>query len=282
MPTLTENQTQDPSTDPSTQTQDNQSQQSHPEAHWLDDYEAITAEDRKALQKYKTPEEALLGGVNAMRLIGKSVRLPDEKTSPQERAKFDQQIATYMGVPNQANDYKFERPTLPAGLPYDEDSEKWFRDTAHKAKLPQGAATALYNAWNERQIAAHQARFQEMQKAEEQLKREWAAEWEVKLGVPGDSKRIGTVKQAIMQISQNLGLDYNDEQGNPQSRLIDDLEFNRPAGCLGDKTTILKVFDWIYENCFAEGKTPPGAPVPGREGAFWPNFYAHPDTDKVQ
>lgn len=109
-------------------------------------------------------------------LEGKSknaVAVPGEGATEQQVRDF----YTKLGCPAKPEDYKFERPTLPDGMEYDAESEKFFRELAHKEGVSGKALNALYAAYNAQQVKA----FQQMQEAADKAKADAAtslkAEW---------------------------------------------------------------------------------------------------------
>lgn len=60
-----------------------------------------------------------------------------------------------IGRPDKADEYEFERPTLPSDLPYDEESEKNFRMWAHVNGLNKKQAKNLYDGYVKTQIERH-------------------------------------------------------------------------------------------------------------------------------
>lgn len=226
---------------------------------WLDQHDYLGDEDRETLSKYESQEDALKGSANAIRQVGKSVRFPDDTTSDEDKGKFDTKVAEYQKVPTEAKDYVLERPKeLPKGMAWDEDMEKWFRDTIHASKTPQVAAEQLFKAYCERRIGEHNI-YQEVAKgSEKELREELKNDFDAWFGDPKDKESIGTIKQTVLWLSEKLGLDYKGKDDSPQSKLADCLELKRHNGCLGDMTPILKVLNLVHTLCVAEGSTVSG------------------------
>lgn len=222
---------------------------------WLDTHE-LSDEDRETHSKYETVSEALKGGANAIRQVGKSVRFPDDTTSDEDKVKFDTKVAEYQKVPKEAKGYVLERPKeLPEGMAWDDDMEKWFRGTIHASKTPQVVAERLFKAYCERRIAEHNV-YQEVAKtSEKELRDELKNDFDAWFGDPKDKESIGTIKQTVLWLSEKLGMDYKGKDDSPQSKLADCLELKRHNGCLGDMTPILKVLNLVHNLCVAEGST---------------------------
>jgi len=71
------------------------------------------------------------------------VILPGEKASDEERAAFYARL----GRPDDPDGYELARPELPEGLPYDEASEKYFRQAFLEANLTKEQAAAVYGRY---------------------------------------------------------------------------------------------------------------------------------------
>lgn len=90
------------------------------------------------------------------------------------------------GRPESADKYEFKRPDkLPDGLNYDEDLEKAFREQAHIAGLNPKQAGVLYERYVQtqidRNIAYSQMKQQERAKVEQDLRREFGAQFDAKI-----------------------------------------------------------------------------------------------------
>lgn len=254
---------------------------------YLDDIDfgetPLSEEDKSTLEKlnYKNMPSLIKGIANKERMISQSIRFPDDKSTDEDKNRFNERITKYLGVPEKPEDYKIERPTeMPEGMEYDLKMENDFRNLAYASKFPPSAVNAIINWYNKKQIDEYKARNEIAKNSEQSLREEWGNDFTKRLGDPADEKSIGTVKKAIMRLSQILGMDYTDEKGNPQSHLIDELELIRPQGKFGDKVNIIKVFSWIYDNMFAEGKTFFGEQtIPSKEGG---GFFDYKSMDKKE
>lgn len=90
------------------------------------------------------------GYANAQKMIGgEKVALPIGKLDNEETwgNLFDK-----LGRPKTPDGYKFEKPELPEGLPYDENIEKSFKAVCHQAGILPKQADALYKFWNDLQV----------------------------------------------------------------------------------------------------------------------------------
>jgi len=226
------------------------------EESWLDGHEYLGEEDKQTLLKYTSQEEANKGGANAIRQVGKSVNFPDDKTSEEDRTKFNSRVAEYQGVPKEAKDYVLDRPEkLPDGMAWDDNMEAWFREKITATKMPQSAAKQLFNDYCEMKINEHNAGEDRAKASEQELRDEIKGDFEVWFGNPKDKESIGTIRQTVLFLSDKLGLDYKDKKGDPQSKLVDCLELNRNNGCHGDNVAILKVLNFVHKHIVAEGSS---------------------------
>jgi hypothetical protein len=86
------------------------------------------------------------------------------------------------GRPDTAEDYQFERPTLPSELPYDEATEKAFRTWAHVNGLNKRQAKNLYDGYVKTQLERHAnwhtEQSQARSNAEQALRREHGQQYD--------------------------------------------------------------------------------------------------------
>lgn len=93
------------------------------------------------------------------------------------------------GRPETPEDYGFEAPTLPEGMPYDDDLEKAFRGSVHAAGLNAKQANAIYDQFvkvqSERHVAWLDAQNQMKAKLTSDLQRKYGGEYPAKLTKAG-------------------------------------------------------------------------------------------------
>jgi len=94
------------------------------------------------------------GYQNLEKLLGKD-RIPVPQADDDEDGW--QRWYAASGRPEKADDYEFERPSLPEGLPYDEETEKSFRTWAHVNGLNKKQARNLYEGYVKAQTERHAA-----------------------------------------------------------------------------------------------------------------------------
>lgn len=89
------------------------------------------------------------------------------------------------GRPEKPDEYEFERPELPADLPYDEETEKSYRAWAHANGLNKKQAKSLYDGFVKNSVERHAAwqnHQKEMRaKAQMDLQREFGPQYEAKV-----------------------------------------------------------------------------------------------------
>ena len=249
------------------------------EGSWLDAHEHLGDENKQLFAKYKTEADFHNGAANAIRMIGKSVRFPDEKTSEEDRAAFDAKVNKYRGVPENG-EYELDRSIVPENIEYDEELEtslkQWAKDHHASAK----DVSDLHEMYCKSMLGRHEVMEKAAKEGEDALRKEWGEDFDKKIGKEGD-KNVGTIKAGLIQLSKMLKMDYKDGEGNPQSHLIDDLEFIRPGGAIGDKTNLTKAIDYLIDYRFAEGRTHQGEPVGHgvkvSGEALSDDFYANPE-----
>ncbi|KKK75047.1 hypothetical protein LCGC14_2877670, partial [marine sediment metagenome] len=95
--------------------------------------------------------------------------------------------------------------------------------------------------------------------AEQGLKDDPDFDFDVKIGKEGGEP--GTIKAGLIQLSEHLKMDYKDDNGDPQSHLVDALEFIRPNGAIGNMAPLVKAMDYLLNYRYAEGTTQTGDPV---------------------
>ena len=121
------------------------------------------------------------------------------------------------GRPEKPDDYEFERPELPEGLPYDEDTEKAYRNWVHANGLNKKQAKALYEGFVKQSVERHaawQGHQKEMQaKAQMELQRKYGGQYEAK---------ISKARAALKKYTDEAYFKYLDESGlGNDPRLID-------------------------------------------------------------
>lgn len=201
---------------------------------------------------------------------GRALIPPKEGATPEEKANFETKLAKVRGVPDSPEGYVIERPAqMPEGMIYDVDMENWFRQMAHSNNWTQEAVKKAVADYNKRQFEQNSTYTETAKKNEEEYRTGLGdAQALAILGTPNDPNNIGSVKRCLLFASKALGLDYANEQGGPESHLIDSLELFGKNGSLGDKIPIVKFIQWASERIpeVNEGITVTGAASTGATG----------------
>lgn len=236
---------------------------------WQGDYE-LSDENARALGKYDSAQAALDSVAGKEARLRTSVQVPSDDTSEEDRTKFNETINTYRGVPPNAEGYEIEHPELPEGMIHQGELETQIRQVAKENHVSNKALSALAKVFTAFQIGNHNALAQEAQTTIADLTKELKEGGKDPVKILGDGKKnLGTARRAAMELSKLLGLDYIDDHQQPRSKLIDDMTIPGAKGCLGNKPSIIKTYQWIWDNFFAEGHTPPaGAPEGSTESVF--------------
>ena len=247
--------------------------------NWLDEHDYLGDDDKKTLSKYTSQEDANKGAANAIRQVGKSVSFPDDKTSKEDRAAFDTKMHVYRGVPDKKEGYEFDRSTIPEHINYDQELEDGLRQLATDKHISKSVAADIHGFYTKMMLDRHGAMEKLAKEAEQGLKDDPDFDFDVKIGKEGGEP--GTIKAGLTQLSEQLKMDYKDENGDPQSHLVDALEFIRPNGAIGNMAPLVKAMDYLLNYRYAEGRTDTGDPVAATKtgGEFGtPGFYEHVDT----
>lgn len=129
--------------------------------HWTETItheKLATPEAKQALAKYSTLEDALVGGLDAQKLVGKkkeellsnAILKPGKDAKPEEIAAYHASLAAELGAVDSEealNDLNFSEG-LPEGSKTDETTIKEFKKFIIDNKMPKGLAqkaTALFN-----------------------------------------------------------------------------------------------------------------------------------------
>jgi hypothetical protein len=145
----------------------------------------------KTLSKYQSVGDLAKGHVHLSRMMGNSVKIPGEDTTDEERNDF----YTKLGRPETADKYEYAKPDMPEGMPYDEDSEKAFKQLAHDQGLSQtqlGSILDFYNKFAldsqiDQKLHMDEAYF----KGEAALQKEW--------GMKGYDRNVSIAQRAMKE-----------------------------------------------------------------------------------
>ena len=179
-----------------------------------------------SLQSFTNVADIARSFVNTKKMVGeRTVALPNENTSPEERAEFFNQL----GRPETPEGYELARPAqLPEGMMYDEKRESSMLAKAHELGLTkaqmQGLADAD-NAYLQSAFADHGAlQAAEFESAVTSLKDEWRGDFDRNLDVANRAVREFGLSEmleakgladdpAMVKAMHNIGLQLLESKG---------------------------------------------------------------------
>lgn len=108
---------------------------------WMSSLPDAYKQDER-FKSFEEPSKAWDKFASLIDAEGKTIAIPDEKATDEDRAAF----LTKLGRPEKAEEYDITKPKdYPEGLPYDAKFEAVFKETAFKEGLPKQAASNLWN-----------------------------------------------------------------------------------------------------------------------------------------
>jgi hypothetical protein len=128
---------------------------------------------------YKTPADLAQAYAHAEKAIG-----ADKVVVPKDGV-WDQQARSKLGVPERAEDYRINRPSMPPGVAYDENFERSMLPIAHKLGLTPGQVQGLVDAVSSHRLGEFQSQSQAHHGREAEtvamLKGEYGASYDAKI-----------------------------------------------------------------------------------------------------
>lgn len=260
------------------------------EGNYYDEMEMIKA-NPEALAfagKYKSAEEAIIGGHNAEKMIGSSFRLPEDASNLtiEQKAEILGFTKKLRDVPEKPDGYEFE---IPEGLSKNEALDTAFRAFAHERGWDQKDVKELMGFYHNALIGSKEAQIQESVKAAAEAKTQFQLICASK-GIPVERAQEN-INRLRIKIATDLGFVYEvvdekghavlDEKGRPVigSRLDDALDAKDAAGNrLGNQLPILQFLSYIWEKYEAEGE--PISASGGLEGGKGKSFFDYDKVDK--
>ncbi len=111
--------------------------------HWSGEYELGEGVGAQ-LGKFKSVEDALNGYGNLEKLQGRSISLPKDDASDEDKAKRMSEIYAKLGRPEKAEGYAIEKPVdMPEGLQWSDEAAAAVKTMAHDIGLSQPQMNAL-------------------------------------------------------------------------------------------------------------------------------------------
>ena len=137
------------------------------------------------LQNFKSKDIAAVAEslVEAQKLVGGSIRLPNDKDTPQERAAKLDKIYSQLGRPEKAEGYAINKPSDDAGIPWDDKAVEQFRGVAHRLGLTQAQVEGLVQYDLQRSMTAQVDQAQAFQSCMDTLEKDWGAASKQLLGI---------------------------------------------------------------------------------------------------
>lgn len=244
--------------------------------NWYDGDEEITG--NPDVLKYVKDHDFKSAGAMAktgselQKKLGSSFRLPDDPSGLNEEqiGQLYGVVRKLKNVPEKPDGYEIPKPTLPEGLPYDENLELAFRAFMHEKGYGQKEVNDLYSFYNNARVATHN-------KQTEQANQEYAKaeqDFRVRKGIDYDNT-MENIKRFRLWVTEKLGFGYVDsETGKTASRFDDCL--NRTK--LGNSIELNEAMDLVYRTYIAEGQPVKGSGEEGgvSSGMLSDSFYEKP------
>lgn len=77
--------------------------------------------------------------------LANAILKPGEKATDEEKTAYRQSLYKELGVPDKPEDYKFTKPEIPEGMPYDDAVEAWFKTAMHNRHVSPEDANGFFN-----------------------------------------------------------------------------------------------------------------------------------------
>ena len=155
----------------------------------------------------------------AQKMIGGSIRLPNDKDKPEEATKKINDIYTKLGRPESADKYDLKTDV---GVPLDEQALAGFKQTAHKIGLNGKQAQELLDYYGGYLKQAIQSREGSLKDGMEKLSEHWGRHTD---------KNVALSQRALSQLIQ-------DEFPDQAEQVLQELE----ATGLGNNPTLVRLF----------------------------------------
>ncbi len=146
--------------------------------------------------------------IESQKLIGGSIRLPNEKDTPADRDAKLADIYKRLGRPDAPDGYKINAPAADSGVPWDAARAEGFKSVAHKLGLTQAQAEGLVAYDLQQQSARAVDQNQAYQACMDTLQKDWGAASPQMLGL---SRRTAMTyfDQDMMQTLDQAGVSNN-------------------------------------------------------------------------
>ncbi len=108
-------------------------------------------EDIPEVPLVQVPRTMVKSYIEQQPLIGSKLIKPKEGASEEELDKFYAELG--MARPESPDKYEFTADERFKVMPHSDTLEKWFRETAHKKRLPQDVANEIYQGYQEQMLS---------------------------------------------------------------------------------------------------------------------------------
>jgi len=181
----------------STENTDNTAEHRETASNWHDMLNDDFKSDSK-IAGFETVNDMAESYKGLERMLGSRIPIPTEDAGEEKIKEFNEKIGQVPGVfqipapddevgmeemfrklgrPESASEYKVSRPEeMPEGLAYNEESEKWFLDVAHKIGLNNSQAQEVLGGYNQMVIDGFNQRKEQTAQAEAEIRKEWGAD----------------------------------------------------------------------------------------------------------
>lgn len=170
--------------------------------------------DQNVLGRFKTPDDAYRGLIEAQQAISRPFRLPADmaKLTDEQRTEFSDGMKKLKGVPDSADGYELK---MPEGMEMDEKMATAFRNFAHESEMSPTRFQSTVDWWNAMQAENGKTSEADNAKAlEEAVDKAGKAHEELWKG--DKEKNLELINRALMNTTEGdeaieaLGKDFKD------------------------------------------------------------------------
>lgn len=132
-----------------------------PEDHWAVErgLESFDGPKAQMLGRYKSFEDFVDGHMKLVDYRGRSVALPKDDASDEDKAKAMRAIGLKLGVPESPEGYELKKPDdLPEGLGWDDDVAKAFAQFCYDNNIPKAKAQEIVKFQTDANVKQLEAR----------------------------------------------------------------------------------------------------------------------------
>lgn len=153
--------------------------------NWKD---TIENDYKEVVERFNEPKDLAKGYAELLKLDSSKVKIPDEKASPEDVAKFWSKI----GVPQDVKEY-----ALPEGIQGDEGFVTAMKQIAKEANVPKGQFSKLAEGYIKYQQDFENAQIESVKKLNDERWSKYKAEW----GPDTTAENIALAKKAFGELA---------------------------------------------------------------------------------